>query len=212
MPSVVSARCSILSPADHWGLLGSQTALYIQDAAKGAYRNGSLGTIGGLDTYMSQNVPTHTVGVATGTPLAAAVETFDRMLTANLRTAYVAVRAAIPHLVAAGRGDVVLVSTDHVVPRPGSVPKAGFMEAYDAAKWALEGLRRNWAVTLGRAGVRVNTVAMGETDTPMLREFLADRGTAPERIDQMSVPVSVSIKWVVTRICVRSLCTLPSSR
>lgn len=62
-------RSAVLSPADHWGLLGSQTSLYIQDAAKGAYRNGSLGTIGGLDTYMAQNVPTHTVGVATGTPL-----------------------------------------------------------------------------------------------------------------------------------------------
>ncbi|TIR87355.1 MAG: hypothetical protein E5X05_01270 [Mesorhizobium sp.] len=55
-------RSAVLSPADHWGLLGSQTALYIQDAAKGAYRNGSLGMIGGVDTYMSQNVPTHTVG------------------------------------------------------------------------------------------------------------------------------------------------------
>lgn len=55
-------RCAVLSPADHWGLLGSQTALYIQDAAKGAYRKGSLGMIGGVDTYMSQNVPTHTVG------------------------------------------------------------------------------------------------------------------------------------------------------
>lgn len=62
-------RSAILSPADHWGLLGSQTSLYIQDAAKGAYRNGSLGQIGGVDTYMAQNVPTHTVGVATGTPL-----------------------------------------------------------------------------------------------------------------------------------------------
>lgn len=62
-------RCAVLSPSDHWGLLGSQSALYIQDAAKGAYRNGSLGMIGGVDTYMSQNVPTHTVGVATGTPL-----------------------------------------------------------------------------------------------------------------------------------------------
>ena len=30
-------RCAVLSPADHWGLLGSQTALYIQDAAKGAF-------------------------------------------------------------------------------------------------------------------------------------------------------------------------------
>lgn len=55
-------RSAVLSPADHWGLLGSQTSLYIQDAAKGAYRNGSLGMIGGVDTYMSQNVPTHTVG------------------------------------------------------------------------------------------------------------------------------------------------------
>ena len=57
-------RCAVLSPADHWGLLGSQTALYMQDVAKGAYRKGSLGEIGGVDTYMSQNVPTHTVGSA----------------------------------------------------------------------------------------------------------------------------------------------------
>jgi ribosomal 50S subunit-recycling heat shock protein len=65
-----SDRSSILSPADHWGLLGSQTSLYIQDAAKGAYRNGSLGMIGGVDTYMAQNVPTHTVGVWAGTTIA----------------------------------------------------------------------------------------------------------------------------------------------
>lgn len=60
-------RCAILSPADHWGLLGSQTSLYIQDAAKGAYRKGNLGEIGGVDTYMSQNVLTHTVGAIGGT-------------------------------------------------------------------------------------------------------------------------------------------------
>lgn len=63
-----SQRSAVLSPADHWGLLGSQTSLYIQDAAKGAYRQGSLGQIGGVDTYMAQNVPTHVVGVATGAP------------------------------------------------------------------------------------------------------------------------------------------------
>lgn len=57
-------RVAVLSPADHWGLLGSQTALYMQDVAKGAYRKGALGMIGGVDTYMSQNVPTHTVGAA----------------------------------------------------------------------------------------------------------------------------------------------------
>jgi hypothetical protein len=56
------SRSAVLSPVDHWGLLGSQTALYIQDAAKGAYRSGSLGMIGGVDTFMAQNVPTHTTG------------------------------------------------------------------------------------------------------------------------------------------------------
>ncbi len=58
----MDGRAAVLSPSDHWGLLGSQTALYMQDVAKGAYRQGSLGMIGGVDTYMAQNVPTHTVG------------------------------------------------------------------------------------------------------------------------------------------------------
>lgn len=66
--AVPAERSAVLSPADHWGLLGSQTALYIQDAAKGAYRNGSLGMIGGVDTYMAQNVPTHVNGVWAGSP------------------------------------------------------------------------------------------------------------------------------------------------
>ncbi|MBB4407092.1 MULTISPECIES: P22 phage major capsid protein family protein [Rhizobium/Agrobacterium group] len=62
-------RSAVLSPSDNWGMLGSQTGLFITDAAKGAYRSGSLGEIGGVDTFQAQNVPTHVVGVATGTPL-----------------------------------------------------------------------------------------------------------------------------------------------
>ncbi len=58
-------RAAVLSPSDHWALLGSQTSLYIQDAAKGAYRKGSLGEIGGVDTFMSQNILTHTAGTRT---------------------------------------------------------------------------------------------------------------------------------------------------
>jgi len=55
-------RVALLSPADHWGLLGNQTGLYIENVARAAYRNGSLGMIGGVDTYMSQVTPTHTTG------------------------------------------------------------------------------------------------------------------------------------------------------
>lgn len=62
-------RSAVLAPDDFWGLVGSQTALYVQDAARDAYRNGSLGNIGGVDTRMNQMVPTHTVGPLGGTPL-----------------------------------------------------------------------------------------------------------------------------------------------
>ena len=68
------------TPADFYGMLGSQTALFIQDAAKGAYREGSLGKIAGIDTYMSQNVPSHTVGSdASGTVNAAWTATTTRL-------------------------------------------------------------------------------------------------------------------------------------
>lgn len=63
--AVPADRSAVLSPADHWALLGSQTGLYMQDVAKGAYRKGSLGEIGGVDTFMSQNVLTHTAGTRT---------------------------------------------------------------------------------------------------------------------------------------------------
>ncbi len=69
-------RTGVLSPADQWGLLGTQTGMYIQGAANAAYREGSLGRIGGVETYMSQNVPTHTVGAdVTSVTINAAITT-----------------------------------------------------------------------------------------------------------------------------------------
>jgi hypothetical protein len=48
-------------------MLGSQTALYMQDVARNAYRDSSLGRIAKIDTYSSQNVQTHTVGTRDNT-------------------------------------------------------------------------------------------------------------------------------------------------
>ena len=62
-------RSAFLSPADHWGLLGNQTGLYIQGAANSAYREGSLGRIGGVDTFMAQNVASLTTGTRAGSIL-----------------------------------------------------------------------------------------------------------------------------------------------
>jgi hypothetical protein len=63
-------RCAALSPADHWGMVGSQTTLNAGEGlVNSAYKTGKLGIIGGVDTYMSQVIPTHTVGAHGGTPL-----------------------------------------------------------------------------------------------------------------------------------------------
>lgn len=62
-------RCAVLHPQDHWGLLGSQTSLFVNDIAKPAYRKGSMGMIGGVEVMMSQTAPVHTVGTLGGTPL-----------------------------------------------------------------------------------------------------------------------------------------------
>lgn len=62
-------RCAVLSPADHWGMVGNLTGLFIERSANDAYRKGTLGEVGGVELMMSQNNKTHTVGVNTGTPL-----------------------------------------------------------------------------------------------------------------------------------------------
>ena len=62
-----SDRIAILSPDDHWALVGAATSLSNTGAESSAYRNGRLGMLGGVDTYMSQVVPTHTNGTADNT-------------------------------------------------------------------------------------------------------------------------------------------------
>jgi hypothetical protein len=57
-----SERTAVLSPADHWALVGSQTGLYNDTINKPAYREGDVGKVGGVELFMTQNVPTHIVG------------------------------------------------------------------------------------------------------------------------------------------------------
>jgi hypothetical protein len=53
-------RSAVLSPESNWALANSQTVLFLQSVGQPAYRTGDIGTIGGIATYMSQNVPTYT--------------------------------------------------------------------------------------------------------------------------------------------------------
>lgn len=60
-------RYAVLNPADHAAMLGNLTGLYISNDARGAYRQGNLGNIGGADVMMTQVMPGQTYGTVDNT-------------------------------------------------------------------------------------------------------------------------------------------------
>jgi hypothetical protein len=153
-------RCAVLSPADHWGLLGSQTSLYIQDAAKGAYRNGSLGMIGGLDTYMSQNVPTHTVGsdvtsVTINQSITTSTTTYSSVKDSDQQTVTIAGGNLNP-------GDVFTIANVYAV-NPVTKASLGFLKQFTVVSYSSNTLVMSPAMIWSGAFQNV-AVASGTTD------------------------------------------------
>ena len=108
------------------------------------------------------------------------VEDFEAQLRLNLRPTYVVTAAALPHLIAAGGGSVVCVSS-----RAALRPFAG-AAGYITAKAAVLAFVDALAVEYRDDGVRVNAVLPSVIDTPANRSAQpkADHGrwVAPEQI------------------------------
>ena len=66
------ARFCMLSPDDEAGLADSQTKFLNDKLVGEAYRDGGVGRIAQVDTYMSQNVPVHVTGSRTNGTVAGA--------------------------------------------------------------------------------------------------------------------------------------------
>ena len=115
-------------------------------------------------------------GLVADTP----IEEFERMLTVNLRPAYLVTAAALPHLVAAGGGGIVYVSSRAAVsPYPG-------VAGYATAKAAVLAFADAVAVEYREQNVRSNTVLPSLIDTPTNRRYMPDadfaRWVTPEAI------------------------------
>ena len=94
------------------------------------------------------------------------IEDFEALLSANLRPTYLVTSAALPHLVAAGGGSVVSVSSRAAVaPFPGAA-------GYIAAKAAVLAFANAVAVEYKDQGVRSNTVLPSVIDTPTNRSHM----------------------------------------
>ncbi|MEU8235181.1 SDR family NAD(P)-dependent oxidoreductase [Actinoplanes sp. NPDC048967] len=91
------------------------------------------------------------------------IEDFEAILRSNLRPTYLVTAAALPHLVAAGGGSVVCVSS-----RAAVAPFAG-AAGYATAKAAVLAFANAVAVEYKKSGVRCNTVLPSVIDTPANR-------------------------------------------
>lgn len=85
---------------------------------------------------------------------------FDQHVNINLRAPFILVRELVPGMVARSGGVVVNIST---VAAAVPARDAGI---YGATKAGIELLTRTWADEFGSAGVRVNAVRAGPTETP----------------------------------------------
>jgi hypothetical protein len=64
------SRHMVMNPAARYAIAGNQTTLELGNTrTNSAYDNARVGGIAGFDTFATQNIPVHTRGVATGTPL-----------------------------------------------------------------------------------------------------------------------------------------------
>jgi NAD(P)-dependent dehydrogenase (short-subunit alcohol dehydrogenase family) len=102
-------------------------------------------------------------------PFEKAVSDWDQIMNTNLLGVLLCSRACVPLMIERGGGDIVHISTYYVLPaRHGSTNPPG-TDLYNASKWALNGFTQAWAQALAEHNIRVNALAMGATDTEMLR-------------------------------------------
>ncbi len=119
----------------------------------------AIGTFGQIDVLVSN------AGWDRVMPFVDTDEAFwDRVIAVNYRGHLACAHAVVPHMIERGSGRVVLVASD-----AGRVGSSGEV-VYSGAKGAVIAFTKALARETARHGVKVNCVAPGLTDTPMLAE------------------------------------------
>lgn len=159
-PEAAAETCAAIEAA------GGQAVTLVGDAgtsdSAAALVDAAVTSFGGLD-IMHANAAISIYAALEEMPL----ETFHSILETNLKGPLLCARAAVKPMRERGGGSIVLVSSVQAFQGlAGCVP-------YAAAKAGLIAAARTLAVEVGGYGIRVNAIAPGTIDTPMLQRDLA---------------------------------------
>jgi NAD(P)-dependent dehydrogenase (short-subunit alcohol dehydrogenase family) len=135
------AQCDVTDPAQ---------VKQMVDEAVDAYQR--------LDFAVNNAGITGPVGPTADIPL----DGWHRVMDLDVSAVFYCMKYEIPHMVAAGAGAIVNVSSDAGLQ---AVPG---IAAYVAAKHAVIGLTRTAAIEYAAAGVRINAICPGATNTPLM--------------------------------------------
>ncbi len=149
----VAATCDLLDTAS--------IAPTVQAAATEWGRLDVLCNIAGIGHFARDEVET--------------LEAWNEVLAVNLTGTYLMSQAALPHLLADGGGAIVNTSSSS------ATAGAPWSSAYSASKGGVIALTQTMAVTYGKRGLRVNCVAPGGVDTPIVEQFAFPDGVEMDR-------------------------------
>jgi len=103
------------------------------------------------------------------------LEDYRRIIALNLDSVYYGVRAALPVMLAQGRGCILSTASG------AGLNAVGGLAVYGAAKAGVISLMKSVAAEFGGRGIRANTISPGAMDTPGLRGWLETFPDGPGR-------------------------------